>query len=569
MADRSGQQVDNYRLIRCVGGGGFGDVYLAEDIFSKKQVAIKMLRGCEKSLDQFLREVRIALLPGARDAHIVPAIDCNKEQSTGVLYLVMEYMPGGTLRHRYRQGKRLFLPTIVSYVKQIATALDFAHNYGFVHRDVKPENMLVDQKNMIMLCDFGIATTSSTVDSNIQHDAIGTWVYMAPEQMQKEPVRESDQYALGIIVYEWLAGYPPFWGHTWQELAVKHVSVPPPSLRQKFPDVSQEIEAVVMRALEKEPKKRFPSIKAFADALERASGSVLGKTFFIFDEHVGIITSLAWSSDGTCIASASSDGIVHIWEVSTGKLLSSYVGHTGKVESVAWSSDGTYIASSDSSGMIHIWQAATSNTLITYPAHTGGVHAIAWMPDGTRLASAGGDKAVHIWQATTDRRLSSFRNHVSEVECVAWSPNGKYIASGGYDATVQVQEVITGKWLAMYRRHTGCVYSLAWSPDSAHIASAGFDGTVQVWEVHTGQTVLAYRGHTDIVFAISWSSQWPYIASGGDDQNVQIWHITTGERIFTYDGHTSGIRAIAWSPDGTCIASGGLDKTIRIWQAVR
>ncbi len=524
MADLSGQQVGKYRLIRQIGRGSFGEVYLAEDTHHSTLVAIKILLtrvdGTER-LESFIHEARLIVL---NHPHIIRLRDFGIEND--MLFLVMDYIPGGTMRQRHPQGTLLALETVISYVKQIAEALDYAHNEGWVHRDVKPENMLIGSNNQVLLGDFGIVALSYTVSPERQK-AAGTIPYMAPEQIQDQPVRASDQYALGAIAYEWLTGTPPFHARLWDEIAIKHIQVPPLPLREKMPDISPEVDHVVLRALEKDPKKRFDSCKAFADALEQASRPLVGTTLLTFDGHSDWVTAVAWSPDGTYIASASNDATVQVWNSTTGKHICSYNNHTSRVEALTWSPDGTYIASASADTTVQIWQAATAKPLFTYYAHCGAVLTVAWSPDGTRIASAGADTTVHVWQAMTRDHLCTYHRHTKEVEVVAWSPDSTRIASGTYNTMVQV------------------------------------------WEVATENAVLTHQGHSGGVFAVAWSPNEDYIASGSDDTTVQVWEATTGNTVFTYKCHTDGIRAIAWSPSGYCIASAGLDKTVQVWQAVR
>jgi tetratricopeptide (TPR) repeat protein len=182
----------------------------------------------------------------------------------------MDYAPHGSLRQVHPQGSSVPLATIVSYVRQVAAALQHAHDEKLIHRDVKPENMLLGYNKEVILSDFGIAAVAhSTASLKTQADA-GTIYYMAPEQIRGKPRPTSDQYALGVTVYEWLCGARPFDGSLAIEIAMKHITEPPPPLRDKIPILSPEIEKVVMKALAKEPQQRFGSIQEFAYALEEA-----------------------------------------------------------------------------------------------------------------------------------------------------------------------------------------------------------------------------------------------------------------------------------------------------------
>jgi len=267
MADHIGQQLGNYRLLGLLGKGGFAEVYLGEHLHLGMKVAVKVLNSqmASDDIERFRIEARtIARLV---HPHIVRVFDYGVEN--GIPFLVMDYIPKGSLRKLYPKGTRLPLPIIVTYVKQVASALQYAHDRGFVHRDIKPDNILLGDNDDIFLSDFGIVTVSQTVDSQITQNIAGTWEYMAPEQIKASAVRASDQYSLAAVVYEWLSGAPPFQG-TLTELTIKHATVQPPSLHTRFPDISMNVEQVVMRALAKSPHQRFASVQEFADALETA-----------------------------------------------------------------------------------------------------------------------------------------------------------------------------------------------------------------------------------------------------------------------------------------------------------
>src|SRR5437899_1682351 len=182
----------------------------------------------------------------------------------------MDYAPNDTLRHRHPRGTRLPSAVFLPYVKQVASALQYAHDQKLIHRDIKPENMLLGRNNEVLLSDFGIAMITQSSRYQATQEAAGTITYMAPEQVQGKPRLASDQYALGIAVYEWLCGTRPFHG-SFTEIATQHIFTPPPPLHDKVPTLPPEVEAVVMTALTKDPQKRFASVTAFATALEQAS----------------------------------------------------------------------------------------------------------------------------------------------------------------------------------------------------------------------------------------------------------------------------------------------------------
>ena len=285
MNDRVGQQLGNYRLIQLLGRGNFAEVYLGQHIHLHTHAAIKVLHGqlAGNDLETFLTEARtIARL---RHPHIVQILDFGVENT--IPFLVMDYAPNGNLRQHHSKGVPLPLATVVSYVKQVAEALQYAHEQKLIHRDIKPENMLVGRNNEVLLSDFGIAIVAHNSHSQQTQDTAGTIAYMAPEQIQAHPSPASDQYALGVVVYEWLSGDRPFHGSL-LEIATKHTLVPPPSLCEKAPTLPSTVEHVVLKALAKDPRQRFANVQAFALALEetslpaaRSNGEDAGRTIFV------------------------------------------------------------------------------------------------------------------------------------------------------------------------------------------------------------------------------------------------------------------------------------------------
>jgi len=267
MAEHMGQQLGNYRLMQLLGRGSFSEVYLGEHIHLNTLAAIKVLYGQLASHDAegFLTEART--LAHLRHPHIIQVLDFGVEGATP--FLVMDYAPNGNLRQRYPKGTPIPLETIISYVTQVAEALQYAHQEKLIHRDIKPENMLLGRKNEVLLSDFGIAIMIQSSRSQHPQDTAGTIAYMAPEQLRGNPRPASDQYALGVVVYEWLCGDRPFHG-TFGALYSQHLSVSPPPLCERVPSVPIGVEHVVLKALAKDSKERFASVHVFARALEEA-----------------------------------------------------------------------------------------------------------------------------------------------------------------------------------------------------------------------------------------------------------------------------------------------------------
>lgn len=262
---------DRYTIDRELGRGGMATVYVAEDLRHRRQVAIKVLRSdvaAAIGAERFLREIAIAAR--LTHPHVLPLIDSG--QAAGSLYYVMPYVRGESLRERLVREKRLSLKDALRIARELGAGLDYAHREGFVHRDVKPENMLLVDGHAV-LADFGIARAIFQAGGDHVTEvglAIGTPEYMSPEQAagDRELDGRCDEYALACVIYEMLAGTPPFSGTSARAIIARHLSEPPPPLRARRPDAPAAVEQALQRALAKAPPDRFPTVAEFTEALE-------------------------------------------------------------------------------------------------------------------------------------------------------------------------------------------------------------------------------------------------------------------------------------------------------------
>lgn len=271
MRSRVGQQFGNYHLVRLIGRSGLTEVYLGQHVRrSAQQAAIKILAVYFDEADIQALEHEAETLASLVHPHIVRVLDFDV--TDGLPFFVMDYIPNGSLRQRHRPSEQVELSTVVTYVQQVADGLQYAHDQKYIHCCISPDNMLIGKHGEILLSDFGIAAITHRPTSQSCQMDIGIIPYIAPEQILGHPQPASDQYALAITVYEWLAGEHPFNG-SYTEIAVKHAMMPPPPLRTKRPALFPETEAVILTALAKDPNARFGSIQAFATALNEAGHS--------------------------------------------------------------------------------------------------------------------------------------------------------------------------------------------------------------------------------------------------------------------------------------------------------
>lgn len=601
MINRSGQQFGNYRIIRPIGHGGFAEVYLGEHIYLQTQVAIKILqtRLAEENMEGFLKEART--IAHLIHPHIVRVLDFGTEGGTP--FLVMDYAHNGTLRQRYPKGTRLPLDAIVTYTKQAAEALWYAHEKKLIHRDIKPENMLLGESYQVLLSDFGIALmTQSTRYQNTQ-EVIGTVAYMAPEQLQGKPRRASDQYSLGIVVYEWMCGERPFHG-SFTEIYSQHMFVPPPSLREKVPELSSAVEQVVLTALAKDPQQRFASVPAFATALEQACRSAQDTSFsqqsqaleptipvLSPSQPLQLVTPTpplreTRQQDGNDMSTPSGKPLSSQHLISRRAVLLGSAGLIVAGSGITWlmlshSSPGsalkatTTVAPTLTSAPSHAPTYSilpVGTTLYTYYGHSAKIKTLAWSPNDRRIASASDDYTAQVWDATTGNHAVIYHGHSLYVPGIAWSPDGKRVASSGADTTVQIWDPDTGDPLSTYHGHSLWVNRISWSPNGKYIASGEQSSTVgrtvqvRVWETSSLNTIVVYQGHTNGVFSVAWSPDGTRVASCGYDGTVQVWEGTTGNLISTYSDNVFHY-GLAWSPDSTRVVVGSQDALVRVLDA--
>jgi serine/threonine protein kinase len=588
----------NYHLQYHIGQGAFADVYLGKRIHLNTEAAIKILHAKLSTFDKqnFLREAQ--MIAKLDHQHIVRVLDFDFLPDNTPC-LAMEYAAHGSLRQRHPYGERLTPTDILPYLYQLAEAVTYIHNKKIVHCDIKPENILLDAQNRVLLADFGIATLARQAG---QHTS-GTPPYMAPEQIQGQPESASDQYALAIVVYEWLCGRRPFTGQTNEEIKNKHSHTSPQPLRQLVPTLSSEIEYVVLQALAKKPNERFQNVKEFVTKFKEAAQISSTFTSQPTSENrtsfpgLGVLSSSALASTiysipttqgGNAItvtqpvvqerATLTATELACLSHLKQGETLYELnLGQRYAIRTLAWSADSQTLAAGCDNHRIFTWDALTGQRKQEYLLHNTQICSIAWSPNGRLLASACANQVVHIWNPDEQepQPLVTFRGHMNQTAklgltcALAWSSNSQFLASVCNGHTIWVWKTKDGTQFSQCVGHTDDINALCWSPDDRQVATASDDGSIRLWDSRTGQQCAIWQHHRREVYSLGWSHDGTLLASGGEKQTIYLWNPREINQpcYQKYDDHARSIYTLNWSPNSLLLATAGRDSIVHVWEA--
>jgi WD40 repeat protein len=288
-----------------------------------------------------------------------------------------------------------------------------------------------------------------------------------------------------------------------------------------------------------------------------------GKLVLNLTGHQGWVWSVVFSSDGQRLASCSSDKTIRIWQVQTGECLQILRGHTGSIWSAAFSPDGRILASGSDESNIRLWDTQTGELLQTLAGDTGSILALAFQDEHT-LASGSADGTIRVWNLANSHCETVLTEHSKRVWSIAFSPDGKYLASGSADGTIKLW---SGNTCISTLICGDRVRAVRFSPDGNTLVSSD-DQVVRLWNIQTGECLRLLQGHSDTVFSVAFNADGQTIVSGSADQTVRFWQAGSGRCFRTMKGYTNSIFSVAFSPNGETIASGSTDQTIRLWQGM-
>lgn len=620
-------RLHEYEVSRLLGSGSTGLVYQAYDEGLATFVAIKVLRpelaAGAGGRDRFLREARAAA--AVRHEHVVTVHRVVSADDFPLPYLVMEYVGGHSVADVLRRGDGLAPREAVAIVRQAAQGLAHAHRCGLVHRDVKPSNLLLDTDGRVVLTDFGLARAVSEPAEDGRPcplalaSIVGTPAYMSPEHVTQpgQVDARSDVYGLGVVLYELLAGQPPFHGPVPEVLrqVVQEEPAPPRSL---CPSLPRELETITLKCLAKEPDRRYQGADELAAELERWQDGRPIQT-----RPPGPLARLrTWRRHHPTMAAAGGLASVVLtllggmlvlfaarWSDATARLLDREVqlraieqqrqeesaaarkeknnlqatmaldqglawceqGEVGR--GMLWLARGLELAPADDETLqwsirsqLAVWRRRLHAVRTALP-HEGTVYGVAVSPDGRLVLTASKGQLVRIWDVNTGQQ--AFPPVQVPATAVTFSPDGTTFLTSGVDSTLAtLWETTTGKVRLGLRLPGGeTVAAAALAPDGRTVATIHRDRTVRLWEVATGKLIGPTFTFSARVWAVALSPDGRRLLTGDDEKKAQLWDAETARPIGPPLAHADSVTAVAFSRDGRTLLTGSKDSTARLWDA--
>ncbi len=616
--ERVGATVGRYKLLERLGEGGFGVVFMAEQLTPvRRKVALKLIKP---GLDT--RQV-VARFEAERQAlalmdheNIAKVLDVGATDS-GRPYFVMELVRGVPITD-YCDRNRLAPRGRLELFVQVCRAVQHAHTKGVIHRDIKPTNVLVtlmDGVPVPKVIDFGVAKavgeqrlTERTLFTNFAQ-MVGTPLYMSPEQAEMSGLdvdTRSDVYGLGVLLYELLTGTTPFDRNRLREAAhdevrriIREEEPPAPSTRistlgDALGSVSAncgtdpkrlgqlvrgELDWIVMRAMAKDRTRRYETANGLARDVER----------YLADEPVEACPPSAWyrfrkfaARYKRALAAAAFAGALLVLAavaltVSTVRTAAAYRRADENYQTAERQRALAQHHATEAEAQRRLAVAQTARvvdreqwtTRALYVAHMNLAQQAVEAADAARatdwlqlyLPRRGtqdlrGFEWHYWWRLCHHRLRRTMTANADRINGVAYSPDGTLLAACGHDNIVRLWVVKSGEEWFAFRGHRGPVQAVAFAPDGATIASASQDGTARLWDVKTGAQKVVLEGHNDTITAVCFSPDGRTVGTASDDRTVRLWDAASGRLATTLRGHTAAVMSIAFTPDGATLASG-------------
>ena len=622
LLNKSGSQIEKYKLLKVIGEGGMGIVYLAQQQEPiKRLVALKVIKpgmDTKRVIARFQDERQtLALLDHPYIAHIY---DAGATQFSRP-YFVMEYVEGIPIND-YCDFHKLNIENRLKLFLQVCQAIHYAHQKGIIHRDIKSSNIVVskvDDRAILKIIDFGIAKATSmshtsTTLATESYQLLGTPEYMSPEQadMENEDIDiRSDIYSLGVVLYELLTGVLPFDSQTLRQGGVENIRKVIQGTEPKTPStrltklgkeakkiaenrnteihtltrsLQKELQWIPLKAIRKERLDRYRSVAELEDDIEnylndrpllavppsttyrlrkfilrnKVLASAIASIVMVLLAGIIISANFAIESDHALNESEKNLYISRINLACQYYLNNNVVPVRKLLKACPLNLRGWE--------WYYLWKVS-DQSIMTLLGHESWIYSLAFSPDGTRIVSGSTDNTIKIWDAESGNELRTLKGHEGWVGAVAFSPDGKRIVSGSQDNTIKIWDANNGKELMTLHGHNNGVWAVEYSPDGSRIVSSSLDNTIKLWDAESGNELRTFKGHESWVGSAGFSPDGKRIVSSGLDQTIRIWDVDNLNEQMILRGHKGYVGTAAFSPDGKKIISGSEDNTIKIWDA--
>jgi eukaryotic-like serine/threonine-protein kinase len=586
----------DYELLEEIARGGMGVVFKARQVSLNRVVALKMILAGQLASDAEVRRFHAEAEAAANLDHpnILPVYEVGVHD--GQHYFSMKLVEGGSLAEAIRAG-RLSERTIAILVIDVARAVHYAHQRGILHRDLKPNNILLatsdasTERRAPQITDFGLAKKVEGDSTLTQVGAIlGTPSYMAPEQARAERQLTTavDVYGLGAILFECLTGRPPFRAATVHETIQQVLNRDPAHPRTVNPRADRDLSVIALKCLAKEPAKRYGSAEALAEDVGRwvRGEPIAARPAGVAERAWRWCRRHPWPTGLTGLAAVLLVSIVAIviqrrqaaqleeayaqvrdardeaerqeriarkfWYAADITLVQQHLDHNRLNRAMELldrqqPTDGR----DDLRGFEwHFLKGLLGGETLSIP---GQARCVALSADGTLLAIGG--KEVTLWDPASGRKLATLPDCPSDVAALAFRRDGKLLAVPAEEGKVRLWDVVASKYTQTFDGHPDETLALAFSPDGKTLATGGRDEFLRVWDVVTGKELWARKEHHNGIASVAWSPDGKFLASGGMDWAVRLWD-ATGVHLAELKGHNDAVNAVAFSTDGKTIASG-------------
>lgn len=593
--DWTGKNIDRYKIVGELGAGGMAVVYRAIDTMLDRSVAIKVIRteeaSREKFVRRFLREAKT--LANLSHSNIVKVLDYGEHE--GDPYLVMEYIAGGALKASL--GKPMPYAEAAALLAPVARALHYAHQQRIVHRDVKPENILINDSGQPMLSDFGIIKLLDVEESQGLTGTgrvVGTPAYMSPEQIRGRDVDgRSDIYSLGVVFFEMVTGRKPYNAATPIELSMQHLHAPIPKAKQFVRDLPAEVEQIIVKSLAKSPEDRYQTMLAFAQDLEKLSGVserttserraikeneakgqkqkrsllpafiaaflliALGIATVLFGEDIPGILGMAPQPTPTFTQTLNAAPPQPLPATNTPALPTLTPTQSPPTATPTVFEFKTFTPSPLPEVFI---QPQNANQLIEIKRRDRvSVIKLDWVQNGNWLINAGSNALLFINPQTAEiEQRVNLPGDIPLSMGVASSSGKVYVLTNAGLRVIDMQTFKITDTIPV----PGGTMSVAASPDGKYLALGISDSKVQILDAASGavlQTIRSAYGGWSVAFSPD-----SKLVVGGTSQGMSMWETATGIWLPTSGGEGSIIRSLAFSNDGTMLA-GGSNGILYVW----